>query len=91
MSNDLHNLYSMPEHIHTRWASAENWDAAVGAGGQVAGGRKGSSFFVLAAGESRNLAHVSGASGTLGRIWCSLSDRSPSMLRGLRLLLSGSA
>jgi len=40
---------------------------------------------VLGAGESRTLAEVKAAPGVVRRIWMTLNDRSPKMLRGLRL------
>jgi hypothetical protein len=40
---------------------------------------------VLKAGESRTLAEVTGGSGVVRRLWMTLNDRSPKMLRGLRL------
>lgn len=78
-------LYQAPKGVETRWASAENWDGARGAGGQLLNGRKGSPCFPLKAGEQKVLAHAEGTSGTIRRIWATFNDRSPAMLRGLRL------
>jgi len=78
-------LYLMPKGIETRWASAENPTAEKGKGGVLKGGRKGSPNFSLKAGASRVLAQEKTASGTVRRIWVTVSDRSPRMLRGLRL------
>lgn len=85
-------LYDVPEGIQTRWASPENWDGAKGAAGQAHGGsdtssqgRKGSPFFSLKAGEQKVLAHAENTSGTVRRIWITISNRSPVALRGLRL------
>jgi hypothetical protein len=78
-------LYEVPEGVQTRWASPENWDGAKGVAGQANHGRKGSSFFPLKAGEQKVLAHAEKTSGTIRRIWITISDRSPAVLRGLRL------
>jgi hypothetical protein len=82
---DPKTLYHLPKGVKTRWASPENWGAAPGAGGTENAGRKGSPFFYLPAGEDRVLAEVAGQSGTLRRIWITISDRTPRMLRGVRL------
>ncbi len=82
---DTKALYHLQKGVQTRWASPENWGAATGAGGTENGGRKGSPFFYLPAGADRVLAEVAGQSGTLRRIWITISDRTPRMLRGVRL------
>ena len=81
----MDKLFSFPEGIETRWSSPENWKGEKGVGGQENDGRKGSPFFYLPAGEEKILAEVEGNSGTLRRIWITISDRGPEMLRGLRL------
>jgi hypothetical protein len=78
-------LYTIPDNIETRWASPENPKGEKGKAGSTNGGRKGSPSFALKAGEQRILAEASGTSGTLRRIWITINDRSPKMLRGLRL------
>ncbi len=78
-------IFEWPEGVETRWASPENPAGERGQGAQANGGRKGSAFFVLKAGESRTLAEVAAGSGVVRRIWMTLNDRSPKMLRGLRL------
>lgn len=75
-------LYALPENVVTRWASAENYDAAPGAGGLANFGRKGSPCRPLAAGESFTMAQAEG-SGAIRRIWVTISERTPQMLRGL--------
>ena len=82
---DPDSLYRIPKGVQTRWASAENWKGEKGAGGQENGGRKGSAAFPLGPGESKVLAGVTGASGTVRRIWMTFRDRSARMLRGMRL------
>jgi hypothetical protein len=85
MSFDSRTFYHLPKGVQTRWASPENWDGAAGAGGKENGGRKGSPFFYLPSGGERVLAEVTGNSGILRRIWITISDRTPKMLRGMRL------
>jgi hypothetical protein len=79
------SLYTFSENMETRWASPENPTGGKGQAGQINGGRKGSPSFILPAGEQRILAEVSGTSGTVRRIWATIIDQSPAMLRGLRL------
>ena len=84
-SDDSFSLYTFPANVETRWASPENPAGEKGQAGRTNGGRKGSPFFKLPAGEQRILAEVSGRSGTVRRIWATIIDQSPAMLRGLRL------
>jgi hypothetical protein len=77
-------LFTIPSGVHTRWASPENPRGEKGAAAQTGEGRKGSPCFPLQDGESRILAETTG-SGTIRRFWVTISDRSPEMLRGLRL------
>jgi len=77
-------LFTFPRNIETRWASPENPSGEKGQAGKANGGRKGSPAFSLRAKEQRILAEVTGPSGTIRRIWVTIDDRSPSMLRGLR-------
>jgi hypothetical protein len=79
------SLYEMPEGVESRWASGENPTGERGKAGQTNGGRKGSPTVAVKAGESRVLAEAQGASGTVRRIWMTFPDRSPRMLRSLRL------
>jgi hypothetical protein len=67
-----------------RWASPENPAAARGGGARENRGAKGRPFETLRAGRSLTLLDVSG-SGTIRRIWITISDRSPKMLRALQL------
>ena len=76
------DLFRLPDNIVTRWASSENFDALPGQAGKANFGRKGSACRPLAAGESFVMAHGEG-SGTLRRIWVTLRERSPEMLRGI--------
>ena len=79
-------LYSFPGGVETRWASPENPTGDKGRGAEANAGRKGSPSFSLKAGEQHVLAEVSGRSGTVRRIWMTLSNRTPKLLRGIRVL-----
>ena len=79
------SLYSLPEGIQTRWASAENPGGEKGKGAQTEGGRKGRPAVPIKAGEQVTLAEIRGSSGTVRRIWVTINDRSPAMLRGLKI------
>ncbi len=74
-----------PPGVTTHWASQENTKGEKGQGGQAAGGRKGSPFFALKPGEAHVLAEVGGSSGAVRRIWLTLNDRTPKVLRGVQL------
>lgn len=78
-------LFVVPEGVQTRWASAENLKGEKGAGGQVNAGRKGSASLTLKAGDKKTLAEVQGTSGMVRRIWVTVHDRIPEMLRGIRI------
>jgi hypothetical protein len=79
-------LYEMPANrIESRMASGENPTGEKGKGGQANGGRKGAPTVPIKAGESRILAQANGTSGTVQRIWMTFPDRSPQMLRSLRI------
>lgn len=77
-------LYRFQQDGRPRWASPENREAARGAGGQENRGGKGHAFDTLPAGASITLADIRGA-GIIDRMWITTEDRSPEMLRGLRL------
>ncbi|MCW5976421.1 MAG: DUF2961 domain-containing protein [Bryobacteraceae bacterium] len=77
-------IYVMPEGVETRWASPENPAGDKGKAAESNAGRKGRPAVPVKAGESLTLAETRGA-GTVRRIWITISDRSPEMLRGLRI------
>jgi hypothetical protein len=79
------SLYTVPPGVETRWASHENPTGEAGKGAQGNGGRKGNAAIQLRAGDKATLAEVHGSSGTVRRIWATLNDRSPAMLRGLKI------
>lgn len=77
-------LYQMPPDGSTRWSSFENPKARKGAGGAENKTAKGHAFEGLKAGASIALLDVSG-SGIINRIWLTVQDRSPEMLRSLKI------
>ncbi len=77
-------LYRMSTN-QPRWATFENLKAAVGAGGAENKTAKGHAFEAIAAGETKTLLNVPSGSGIVERIWITVNDRSPEMLRSLRL------
>jgi hypothetical protein len=77
-------LYMMPEDKESRWVSFENLNGAKGRGGMENQGAKGHAFDKIPAGQSINLVDING-SGSIRRIWLTFSDRSPEMLRSLRI------
>jgi hypothetical protein len=85
--NGMETVYAWPGNgIETRWASPENPRGLKGQGGQANGGRKGRPCQPVAAGEVVTLAEEpAGVAGTVRRLWITISDRSPQMLRGIRL------
>lgn len=78
-------LYVLPDGVETRWASGENPTGERGQGATANAGRKGAARWALKAGESRTLAEVKDGSGVIRRIWLTMLDRSPQMLRGMRI------
>lgn len=81
MAQDWHKV---PADVDTRWVSFENPQGAKGAGGKENKGAKGHPADQIAAGESKVLMDVRGA-GIIQRMWLTIDDRSPAMLRSLRL------
>lgn len=67
-----------------RWATFENPAAKPGAGGMENNSAKGHAFEPIEAGASATLLNVQGA-GMVQRIWLTVSNRSPEMLRALRI------
>jgi hypothetical protein len=77
-------LYQLEKGRSPRWASFENPTAAKGAAGQRNQSAKGHAFDAVKAGESVTLMDYTGC-GVIRRIWFTISDRSPEMLRSLTL------
>ena len=78
------NLFEKALGAQTRWSSFENLKAQRAGAALENNGAKGHAFDRLAAGETKTLLDV-GGSGIVHRIWMTISDRSPEMLRSLRL------
>jgi hypothetical protein len=70
--------------IETRWNSFENPTSEKGTGGSENKGAKGHPYDYLKAGESKELMNVKG-SGIITRMWFTIRERSPEMLRSLKI------
>jgi D-arabinan exo alpha-(1,3)/(1,5)-arabinofuranosidase (non-reducing end) len=79
------SIYVFPDGVEARWASPENPAGEKGKAAPTNGGRKGRPAVPIKAGESLTLAEVHGSSGMVRRIWATINDRSPAMLRGLKI------
>ncbi|MEO6851550.1 MAG: glycoside hydrolase family 172 protein, partial [Mucilaginibacter sp.] len=77
-------LYSMPQGKQSRVSSFENMNGVKGHGGETNQGAKGNAAEPIEAGESKTLLDVNSA-GVIQRIWLTINDRTPAMLRSLRL------
>ena len=76
------NLFEKPRGVQTRWFSFENSDSGRGQAGLTNDGAKGYAFDQVAADETKTLLDVAG-SGTICRIWLTISDRSPDWKGGV--------
>jgi hypothetical protein len=83
-NSDADELYRFQENNFPRWASFENPEAAKGAGGTWNKGAKGHAYEAIPAGTTTTLLDIQG-SGVVQRIWITISERDPEMLRSLRL------
>ena len=73
---EIHDeLFTIRSDLETRWASPENIRGEKGRGGRSNAGRKGSPCLGVIPGAVHTLATAEG-SGTIRRIWMTLSDRS---------------
>ncbi len=77
-------LYRVPDGAESRWSSFENPDGARGAGGHENAGAKGAAFVPFPAGSSLVLMHAEG-SGCIHRMWFTMRERDPEMLRAIKL------
>jgi len=77
------NLFEF-QNVEARWSSFENITAEKGKGGMENKGAKGHPCDVVKAGESVILLDVTGP-GMINRIWVTINDRSPEMLRSLKI------
>ncbi|MEP6845119.1 MAG: glycoside hydrolase family 172 protein [Panacibacter sp.] len=78
------DLFKYNDHVDTRWSSPENRNGAKGGGGKENNTAKGHAFDSIAAGATYTLLDVQ-EQGMINRIWITINDRSPEMLRALKL------
>jgi len=78
-------IFSFPQNkVESTISTFENMNGTKSSGGKSNFSAKGNAFEPIKAGASKKLLDVSGA-GTIQRIWITLQDRSPKMLRSVRL------
>jgi len=77
-------LYTIPKGAQSRWVSFENQTGEKGIGGMENKGAKGHAMDHIKAGESKVLFDVKG-SGIIHRMWMTIDDKSPEMLRSLKI------
>jgi len=70
--------------ISSNWSSPENLNGNKGKGGAENGTAKGHAFDAIDAGATKSLLDVQGT-GIINRIWITIDDRSPEMLRSLKV------
>lgn len=75
-------LYSYPKKGNSSWVSFENPTGMPGQGGQTNQEHKGHAFDKIKSGETITLLDMKGA-GIIHRIWMTIDDRSPQMLRSV--------
>ncbi|HSH19679.1 MAG TPA: hypothetical protein VLA03_04465, partial [Draconibacterium sp.] len=80
----LNNPLFQYQDIETRWNSFENPTSGKGTGGMENKGAKGHPYDILKAGESKVLLDFAGM-GIITRMWFTIQDRSPEMLRSLKI------
>jgi hypothetical protein len=78
------NMFEYSDNIESRWVSFENIKGEKGAGGIENNGAKGHACDSIRAGGTKVLLSMKGP-GIINRIWVTISDRSPAMLRSLVL------
>ncbi|MEO8111454.1 MAG: glycoside hydrolase family 172 protein [Ginsengibacter sp.] len=78
------NLFQFDSTSVPRWATFENPTAAKGKAAMENNGAKGHPSDEIKAGETKVLMHAKG-SGIINRMWITIDDRSPEMLRSLKL------
>jgi hypothetical protein len=80
----VQSMYSFPEQTQSRWISFENPQGEKGKGGMENFGAKGHPQDSIGAGATQVLMDIKG-SGVINRMWVTINDRSPEMLRSLRI------
>jgi hypothetical protein len=78
------NMFEYSENIEPRWVSFENINGEKGRGGMENNGAKGHACDSITAGSTKVLLNMNGP-GIINRMWVTISDRSPAMLRSLVL------
>ena len=79
------NLYTLPEKFtESTVSSFENLNGIKGAGGKTNHSAKGNAAEDLKSGQSKTLLEIEGA-GIIQRMWFTVRDRSPEMMRSIRL------
>jgi hypothetical protein len=81
--NKQKSLYEYTD-IQSRWSSPENRNGIAGNGGRENNRAKGHPYDSIPAGKSLDLLNISGT-GLINRIWITIDDRTPEMLRALRI------
>lgn len=77
------SLYEFAD-IQSRWSSPENLNGIAGNGGRENNRAKGHPYDSIPAGKSLDLISITGT-GLINRIWITVDDRTPEMLRTLRI------
>src|SRR5690348_11441139 len=82
--SNAQEIFRMPANTQSTISSFENLNGEKGQGGKTNKTAKGNAFESIKAGETKTLLNVKKA-GIIQRIWITLGDRSPEMLRSLHL------
>ncbi|HWB28327.1 MAG TPA: glycoside hydrolase family 172 protein [Chitinophagaceae bacterium] len=83
--NAQNKLYEFDNNaLSSRWSSPENLNGNKGAGGAENNTAKGHAFDAIEAGATKSLLNVQGT-GVINRIWITIDNRSPEMLRSLKI------
>lgn len=77
-------LFKMPGNVNSRLISFENMSGAKGNGGKENDGAKGHATETIAPGATRTIVDYKG-NGIIQRMWYTISERSPEVLRSIRL------
>lgn len=83
-SSGHNNLFEYNDNMEARWSSPENMNGEKGAGGKENNSAKGHPYDSIPSGKSYSLLDIQ-AQGIINRIWITINDRSPEMLRALKI------
>lgn len=78
------SLFEYNDNLEARWSSGENMNGAKGAGGKENNMAKGHAWDSIQAGASFSLLDIK-EQGIINRIWVTTNDRTPEMLRSLKI------